>query len=158
MDWQITTTAIATVLTVLAVLAGGAVMMHLLTKPRVSILSLSPIHWFYIYEGCERKVGTTITINVKLLNSGSERTTINGAFITPDAQTFYTDRQIELGGHGTIQETIICLNSPSIISHGVKLQGTLVLEPWHNKRLFIGRKYLKRQIEVLEDEYNKGKS
>ena len=157
MCWE-AITAIATSLTVLAVL-GGALMMHLLTKPKVSILSLNPIQWFYIYEEGKRIIGTRMTIEIKLVNTGSEHTFINGIFVTSDGQSFHIDKPIELQGHGATLKDIICLDSSNIIAHGVALQGTLILEPWHNRRLFIGKKYLRRQVEVFEDEeYNKSRS
>lgn len=151
-------TVIFTGLTVVAVLAGGAVMLYILTKPKVSILSLSPIHWFYISEGGEKIVGTKITIDIKLLNSGSERTNIDAVFKTTNGETFFIDKQVRIAGNGTIKENIISLSSPTIVPHGTELRGNFILQPWHNRRLRFGKKQLEKQIIVFEDEFNKNKN
>ena len=156
MCWE-SITAIATSLTVLAVL-GGALMMHLLTKPRVAILSVSPIGWFYIFEGGNKRVGTKVSVNLRLENSGSEKTFIKGKFLTQDGKIFTLSGYLPLEGHGTIFDTILCFDLPKekgFPLNGEVLHGFLKLEPWGNRRLWFGKKYLTAKIDIPENQLAK---
>lgn len=148
-------TAIATSLTVLAAITGGTLMMYLLTKPRVTMLSASPIGWFYRYED-GNIVGTGITVKVKLKNRGSERTSIEGLFIDQQGRVFASSEPLLLEGHGVVLDTIMLLylrKELGLPEPGENLCGVLKLEAWGNRRLlFFGHKYLTVKLSVVENQ------
>jgi len=158
MGWQVVG-AIASILTVLAVLAGGGVMLWLLNKPKIHLLSPQPTgEWYYIYKEGEKLIGAEIIISMRLENNGKEATTISGTFeinIRGKQHTFCSNEKIRLEGEGTIIETNMWLRATfqgDYLQEGDCLHGLLKLEPWGNRRLIFGKKYLTVKLNIPENQ------
>ena len=154
-------TAIATSATVLAVL-GAEMIKMLLDKPKVELLKATPIGWFHTYEWLNtpdgkretRLSGAGMTVGIKVKNSGSENTTIDGEFTTSDGKVFSGENIFELEGHGKTGEGIIALHiTPElgVPETGKNLHGILRLKPWHNRRFFLGKKWLVIELDVPDN-------
>jgi hypothetical protein len=155
MCWQ-AITAVATSLTVLAIL-GGAIMMHLLSKPKVNVVEISPIGWFNIFKEGKEVTGARITIKLRLENNGGESTSIKASFILGDGRIFDTIEDVLLHGHGTNLSTVICLEllkgKGLIPVSGKDLKGDLILKPWGNRRLGVGKKEIRiRDVVIPENQ------
>jgi len=153
MCWQ-GITAIFTGLTVLAVLAGGGVMLWLLLKPRVRIVSPLPQGiWYYDYEKGNKKAGARIVLSVGFRNDGSDATTIDIFFETTikgEPVVFTTAKEIRVMGKGTKKRADIVLRA--IEGRNLKedeiLRGVLRCKPWHNRRMRIGKEYIDINLAI----------
>jgi hypothetical protein len=154
MSWE-GITAIATSATVFVGL-GVPVMIWLLTKPKVHLLNVQPIGWFFYYKGGKDIDGVRFTVQLKLINTGSEKTIINGIFIKDNLREFQLDEPFELDGHGKAIDTTASFSHPYTpdvnVRGGDKIHGILKLQPWGNRRLMVGRKSITAQITIPENQ------
>ena len=150
MDWN-SITAIATSLTVLVGL-GASAMIWMFTKPKVELLNSSPVGWFYSYKDGKDIDGICIAVNVELVNNGSENTTLTGSFTDSDSKIFLLNNPIKIEGHGERARAILHFELPynNKFTERKTIHGTLELEPWGNRRLFFGKKYLTRELNITE--------
>ena len=143
-------TAIATSLTVVVAL-GVPLMIWWLTKPKVRLLKVSPIGWFFTYKDGKVVDGAVLTMTAKLQNNGNEPSTLEGRFITSSGDWELVAHDT-LDGHGTITEFHLLFETKSIPPSGPPLNGKLILEPWGNRRLLWGKKYLMRELDIPENQ------
>ena len=154
-------TAIATSATVLAVL-GAEMIKMLLEKPKVELLGAKAIGWSLSSESVftldgqivPKPNGAQITFQLKVKNNGSEHTVIDGDFITTDGKIFTGEDIFELEGHGKTKEDFMTLHLPlemRVPETGKSLHGVLRLKPWHNRRFFIGKKWLNIELDVPDN-------
>jgi hypothetical protein len=152
MQWDGIITAIATSLT-----AGVAIMLYLLNKPKVELLEVSPIQWWYLYDNQlprdSKKSGATMTIRIKLKNNGGTNSAINVIFKNSDSKLFTMDGDLELAGKGHSFSNIIqlYLTEDNVDLGKMPLNGTLIIQPWGNRTFFIGRKTINKKVTIPYD-------
>ncbi len=152
--WDIFVTAIATSIT-----AAVAIMLYLLNKPRVKLISVEPIHWFYIYEGGTKKTGAGITTTLKVKNNGGVDTFCEAKFETKNHEVFIA-KEFEVGKNGAVFEGYVALYTPkggNLPNQEEPLEGILSLTPWGNRTFLIGRKTIKTTMTVPYDLSSKPK-
>jgi len=135
--------AIAAIATSLTVVLG--MMLYLLNKPKIKLISASPIHWFYHYFKDEI-TGAALTITLKLKNEGGENSSVETKFISGE-RIFEAD-SFELAGKGkTFYGTIsFILKEGSLPLKNEPLAGRLILEPWGNRTFLIGNKFINKEL------------
>jgi len=83
MCWE-AVAAIAGILTVVAVLLGGGMMLWRLNKPKVYLLSCSPYGWYFIHRDSTKLIGIRIiaTITIMVLKAQLLAVNLSVVFLT----------------------------------------------------------------------------